>query len=153
MEFLQDWGYIGLFLGSFMAATIIPFSSDALLVAMLAVGGNPVGCLLTATAGNWLGGLSSYLVGYVGKWEWLEKWFKVTRDKLERQRARIARFGSWLAFFAWLPLVGDMFAIALGFYRINPVKCAVFMLIGKFLRFLFWTILFFYTKQWCGWTI
>ncbi|MDR0295234.1 MAG: DedA family protein [Prevotellaceae bacterium] len=153
MEFLQEWGYIGLFLGSFMAATIIPFSSDALLVAMLAVGGNPVGCLLTATTGNWLGGLSSYLLGYIGKWEWLEKWFKITQDKLERQQARIARYGAWLAFFAWLPLVGDVFAIALGFYRIKPIKCAIFMLIGKFLRFLFWTILFFYTKQWFGWAI
>jgi len=153
MEFLQDWGYIGLFLGSFMAASIIPFSSDILLVAMLAVGGNPVVCLLTATTGNWLGRLLLYFAGYAGKWEWIEKWFKVTQDKLKQQQAHIARFGSYLAFFSWLPVAGKVFAIALGFYKINPVKCAIFMLIGKFLRFLFWTLLFLYSKQWFGWAI
>ncbi len=153
MEFLQNWGYIGLFMGSFLAATIIPFSSDALLVGMLAVGGHPIASLLTATAGNWLGGLSSYWVGHIGKWTWIEKWFKITPAKLEQQQARIARYGSLLAFFTWLPIVGDVFAIALGFYRINFTKSAIFMLIGKFLRFLMWTLLFLYTKEWLGWGI
>ncbi len=153
MEFLQQWGYIGLFVGSFLAATIIPFSSDALLVATLAIGASPLAALLTATAGNWLGGLTSYWVGHIGKWQWIEKWFRVSRETLEKQQERITRYGSLLAFFTWLPFVGDVFAIALGFYKVDFKKAALFMLIGKFLRFLLWTLLFLYSKQWFGWGI
>ena len=59
MESLLDYGYLGLFLGSFLAATVFPFSSDVLLVGMLLAGGNPVVTVVVATAGNWLGGLTS----------------------------------------------------------------------------------------------
>ena len=60
LEFLQLWGVWGLFLGSFLAATVVPFSSDALLVGMLVAGCDPIECLISATIGNWLGGLTSY---------------------------------------------------------------------------------------------
>lgn len=41
----------------------------------------------------------------------------------------------------WLPFVGDVFAIALGFYRLNPWKCTLYMFIGKAARFVIWTLL------------
>ena len=56
MDWLLDLGYFGLFLGSFIAATVVPFSSDVQLIAMLAVGGNVWLCVGVATLGNWLGG-------------------------------------------------------------------------------------------------
>ena len=59
MEALLEYGYIGLFLGSFLAATVVPFSSDVLLVGMLLAGGDPVITVAVATLGNWLGGLTS----------------------------------------------------------------------------------------------
>lgn len=142
LDFLQAYGVWGLFLGSFLAATVVPLYSDALYLGVLYAGCNPISCLIAATLGNWLGGLTSYGIGWVGRWEWIERWFHVKREKLERQRSRIDRWGIWLAFFAWLPFVGDLFAIALGFYRISPIKCALLMLLGKFLRFLGWTFLF-----------
>ena len=64
MEALLDWGYIGLFVGSFVAATVVPFSSDVLLVGMLAAGGNVWLSVLVATVGNWAGGLTSYWIGW-----------------------------------------------------------------------------------------
>jgi membrane protein YqaA with SNARE-associated domain len=142
LDFLQAYGVWGLFLGSFLAATVVPLYSDALYLGVLYAGCNPISCLIAATLGNWLGGLTSYGIGWVGRWEWIERWFHVKREKLERQRSRIDRWGIWLAFFTWLPFVGDLFAIALGFYRISPIKCALLMLLGKFLRFLGWTFLF-----------
>lgn len=148
LAFLQQYGVWGLFLGSFLAATVVPFSSDALLCAMLMAGCEPVGCLVSATLGNWLGGLTSFGIGWLGKWEWIEKWFRVKRETLEKQRDRIARWGAWLALLTWLPVVGDLFAIALGFYRIAPVKSALFMFVGKAFRFVLWTLLFYYT----GWS-
>ncbi len=146
MEFLQEWGYIGLFLGAFMAATVVPFSSDILLVGILLAGGDPVLSFFSATAGNWLGGLSSYGLGRLGKWEWIEKWFRVSKETLQKQKARIDKYGAWIALLTWLPFVGDVFAIGLGFYKLNFPKCALFMLIGKGARFAFWIALF-YLKE------
>ena len=55
MESLKDLGLLGLFIGNFLAATVIPFSSDALYIAVLALMKRPMACFLVATAGNWLG--------------------------------------------------------------------------------------------------
>lgn len=145
LDFLQTYGLWGLFLGSFLAATVVPFSSDALYAGILLAGCSPVGCLLVGTLGNWLGGLTSFGVGWLGRWEWIERWLHVKRETLEKQRNRIDKFGPWLALLTWLPFVGDVFAIALGFYCIAPVKSALLMLVGKFLRFLGWTLIFHYT--------
>lgn len=142
MDSLIDLGYWGLFIGSFLASTIIPMSADVLLVGVLALGGNIWLCLAIATVGNWLGGLTSYWIGYIGRWDWIERWFKVKEEQLIRQKNKINKYGSFLALLTWLPIVGDLFAIALGFYRINPVTSAVYMLAGRFLRFLFWVVLY-----------
>ena len=63
MGSLVAWGYWGLFIGSFLASTIIPMSADLLLVGVLSLGGNTWICLIIATIGNWLGGLTSYWLG------------------------------------------------------------------------------------------
>lgn len=146
LEFLQLWGVWGLFLGSFLAATVVPFSSDALLVGMLVAGCDPMECLVSATIGNWLGGLTSFGIGWLGRWEWIERWFHVKRETLEKQHDRIDRWGAWLALLTWLPIVGDLFAIALGFYKVSPVKSAIFMFIGKALRFMMWAGLYFWVQ-------
>ncbi|MGL5682679.1 MAG: YqaA family protein [Marinifilaceae bacterium] len=142
MEWLTQLGYFGLFIGSFLASTVVPFSADVLLVAILALGGNIWVCLLVATAGNWLGGLTSYWIGWLGKWKWIEKWFRVKQEQLEKQKKHIDKYGSLLAFMTWLPLVGDLFAIALGFYRVSPRLSALYMLLGRFFRFAVWTLLY-----------
>ena len=146
MEALLNFGYIGLFIGAFLAATIIPFSSDVLLVGLLAAGGDPIISITVATLGNWLGGLSSYWLGYIGKWEWLEKYFKVKPETLEKQKKKVDKYGASLAFFSWLPGIGDVLAIALGFYRVDFKKSAVFMLHGKRARFIAWGVIVYYVK-------
>lgn len=142
MEFLLEYGYIGLFLGTFLAATILPFSSEFLLIGLLIAGADPWTCFIYATLGNWLGGLTSYYMGYLGKWEWIERWFRVSRATLDKQKKYIDRYGSCLAFLSWLPMVGDVFAIGLGFYKVNFTKSSIFMLLGKALRFAIWIVLF-----------
>lgn len=144
MGSLAGLGFFGLFIGSFLAATIIPFSSDVLIIGILLGGGNPLLSFIFATAGNWLGGLTSYWIGYLGKWDWMEKWFRIKRETLEKQKNRISRYGAALAFMSWLPFVGDIFAIGLGFYKIRFWKCAVYMLIGKAVRFAAWVLLYIY---------
>ena len=142
MEALQEWGYLGLFAGSFLAATVVPFSSDVLLIGMLLAGMPVVPTVAVATAGNWLGGLTSYYIGYLGKWSWIERWLRVKRQTLERQKSRIDRYGPLLALMTWLPVVGDIFAVALGFYRQPFVSSAIYMLVGKAVRFAVWALFF-----------
>lgn len=151
VEFLLQWGYLGLFLGAFMAATIIPFSSDILLVGFLAIGAEPVPAVIVATLGNWLGGITSYWLGRLGKWEWLEKYFKVKKETIEKYQQKVDKYGSFLAFFTWLPFIGDLMAIALGFFRVHATKAALFMLIGKCARFVMWAALFFWIGPMLGW--
>ncbi len=153
MIFFGDWGYLGLFLGCFLAATILPFSSDALFIASLGLGGSVTLTLFLGTLGNWLGSLTTYWVGYIGKWEWIEKWFKVKSETLEKQKSKVDKYGSWLAFLVWLPFIGDVFAIALGFYKTNFWSTALFMLIGKLVRFALLTIIFIYFADKLDWFV
>ena len=97
-----------------------------------------------ATVGNWLGSLSSYWLGWLGKWDWLEKWFKIKQETLEKQKKYIDRYNSFIAFFSWAPVVGDVLSVGLGFYRISFWKCAFWMLFGKAVRFAAWSLLYYY---------
>ena len=136
--FLAQFGYVGLFLSSFLAATIIPFSSEAVLSFFIYTKFNFFNCILLATLGNWLGGMTGYYLGLLGKWEWLEKYLRVDRVKLERMQSRLDRFGGFTAFFSWLPFVGDLIPVALGVLRCRPWQVWVWMLVGKSLRYLVW---------------
>lgn len=133
-----DWsgaGLLGLFLASFLAATILPFSSEAVLAAA-AFG--PYGfwtLLAVASAGNWLGGISTYGLGWWGNAERIAGWLRTDPAKAERWRGPISRYGVWLALFCWLPVVGDIIALALGIFRVKPVPVAVLMLLGKAARY------------------
>lgn len=142
MELLGAWGYWGLFLGSFMASTIMPFSSDALLIGALLSGGDTLIVLLAATLGNFLGGLTTYYIGYLGRWEWIERYFRVSREKLERQGDAIKKYGALIALSSWLPIVGDIITLALGFYRVNFITSSIYMFIGRALRFVIWALIF-----------
>ena len=104
---------------------------------MLVAGGSPWAVIAIATAGNFLGGLTSYGVGLIGKWEWIIK-LGVKPETLEKQKAKIDKYGSWAALLSWVPIIGDVIAVALGFYRAKFLPSALFMFIGKFGRFVAW---------------
>ncbi|MCB0480272.1 MAG: DedA family protein [Flavobacteriales bacterium] len=135
MEFFVEWGYAGLFVLSFLAATVLPVGSEPLLLLMLTQGFKPMWCLVSATIGNTLGGATSYYIGHLGKWEWIEKYLKIKQEKILSFQHRIESYGVWVALLTWLPLIGDPIAIALGFFRITWWKVVIFMFIGKMLRY------------------
>lgn len=139
---LEQWGLAGLFIGSFLAATVLPFSSDALYIAVLLATKEPVSCLILGTAGNWLGGVVTYYMARLVKWEWVEKIFRVSHEKLEKQKPIIDKWGVWVALLSWVPFIGDVFVLALGFYRTPQVGTLLLMLVGKAARFLVWSLLF-----------
>jgi len=138
MEGLFDYSLWGLFLASFLAATVVPFSSEALLTFLIINGTDPYAAVLVATAGNWLGGMSSYAIGYMGKWAWIEKYLRIKRETIEKWHDRLYRKGAIFAFLSWVPAVGDIFAVGLGLLRSSIPITAVAMLAGKFLRYVVW---------------
>lgn len=134
----MDWielGYPGLFLATFLAATVLPFSSEVMFTAMLLGPFDPLLCLVIASAGNWLGGMTSYFLGRLGNWQKLKKWLRVSEGQVLRWKNQIDRFGPYTALACWLPFVGDIIAIALGFFRVKAVPVALFMFIGKAARY------------------
>ena len=84
MEFLIEYGYIGVFIASFLAATVLPFSSEVVLTGVLLAGAAYWPCMIAATLGNFLGGMSCYWLGMLGKVEWIEKYLKLDAVKLQK---------------------------------------------------------------------
>lgn len=135
IQLLTDWGYVGMFLSAFLAGTILPFSSEAVLLACIGLGLDPVASILATTAGNALGGLTCYWIGHLGKMEWIEKYFKVDQKQMDKATRFIHGKGSWMALFSFLPVIGDAILIVLGLMRANIWIVAVSMTAGKLLRY------------------
>jgi len=133
-----QWGYVGLFLGSFMAGSLIPFSSEALLIACVgALHMDPVNCVAVALAGNVSGGMTCYWVGSLGKIEWIERYAHVSQKKLDQALHFLKNRGAWMGFFAFIPLLGTAITVALGYVRCNPWIVLLTMTIGKLIRYAF----------------
>ena len=92
-------------------------------------------CITIATIGNTLGSITSYFLGYMGKWSILEKYFRVKREKIEKFHSKIKKRGSLVALFTWLPIIGDLISVALGFMRVNFKAVMIFTFVGKLLRY------------------
>lgn len=128
-------GYIGLFVSCFLSATLLPMSSEAVFLYMIFEKYDLWVCLLLATLGNTLGGLTNYLVGRLGNPQWLQK-IGVKEDRIQSFELRIQKYGYWLAFFSWVPFIGDPLTAALGFFRVPWVPVLLLTTLGKFLRYL-----------------
>lgn len=142
MDWLINLGYWGLFLGAFLAGTVFPLSSDVLLNGSFALGADPRTALLITTVANWLGLVSTYGLGWLGRWEWLEKYGKVSREQLYKQKITIGKYGVWIALFTWIPVVGIIGLIALGFYKVKPALTLLLLFVACIVRFTFWTVLY-----------
>lgn len=133
-----ELGYTGLFIASFLAATVVPFSSEVVFSALVASGLDAWNCVFIATAGNWLGGMTCYYLGKIGKMEWIEKYLRIKKEKLDKFSGKLHKYGDWFAFFSFLPGIGDIIAVASGFFRCRLWIVAASMLAGKFLRYIVW---------------
>jgi membrane protein YqaA with SNARE-associated domain len=135
------WAFLGLFSISFLSATILPLQSEVVLLGMLYFGYNPLSCLLIATLGNVLGGTTNYFLGLWGNALFIRKKPSFI-DKIQKHKSYIDKYGSFLAFFSWLPIIGDPLLIAMGFFKINFWVVFLLMSLGKFIRYLLITLSF-----------
>ena len=138
-----ELGYLGLFITCFLAATILPIASEVFLITMLAAKYDPLSSLLIASSGNTLGSYLNFGIGYIGNPEWLKK-LRVKQKTIESWKVSIQKYGVWLALLSWLPIVGDIIGISLGFFRANIFWSFIFMAIGKFIRYLVVVLVYLY---------
>lgn len=133
-QFLIEWGYWGLFLSALVAGSILPFSSEAVLIVLVRMGLDPVGCLAAASLGNTLGGMTCYWIGTLGRTEWIAR-LGVSTRQLARARKFLSGRGALMGFFGFLPAMGEAIAVLLGLMRSNVWITAVAMFAGKALRY------------------
>lgn len=127
-------GYYSLFVTTFLAATILPFSSEIVFSAMILENFNPYSCLVIATLGNSLGGITNFFIGKIGNEKWLSK-FGYKKDVFTKHQKYMHKYGYWLALFSWIPVIGDPLIISLGLYRLKFFPISILLIIGKFLRY------------------
>ena len=136
IQLLIEWGLPGLFISALLAGSIVPFSSELVLVALVKLGLPPIACLISATLGNTVGGMTCYYMGRLGKVSWIEKYFKVKKEKVDKMVKFLQGKGALMAFFTFLPAIGEVIAIALGFMRSNTWLTIVSMFVGKLIRYI-----------------
>lgn len=124
-----------MFLSAFLAGTILPFSSEAVLLACIGLGLDPVLSTLFTTAGNALGGMTCYWIGHLGKMEWIRKYIGVSPKQMERASRFIHGKGACMALFSFLPVIGDAILVVLGLMRANAWTVAWAMSLGKLARY------------------
>ena len=135
-QILIDWGYPGLFISALLAGSIVPFSSEIVLLGLVKLGLDPTLCLISASLGNTAGGMTCYYMGRLGKISWIEKYFKVKKEKVDKMVRFLQGKGALMAFFAFLPAIGEVISIALGFMRSNIWLTTTSMFVGKLIRYI-----------------
>lgn len=135
MEYLSELGYLGLFTAAFLAATILPLSSEVVLSALLLSGLSPATLVITATAGNVLGSLVNYALGYWGGLLVVKKWLGMSEDAFERAEQRFVKYGLFSLLFAWVPIIGDPLTVVAGVLRVRLRWFIVLVAVGKWLRY------------------
>ena len=135
MEFLLSYGYMGMLVAAFLAASILPFSSEAVMVGLQAAGLAPVLLIVYGTIGNVLGSMFNYTIGRLGKMEWIEKYLHVKKEDLDKAHRFMAGRGAWMGLLSVIPVVGDVITVALGLMRANVVIVVISVTISKLLRY------------------
>lgn len=125
-------GYLGLFFGAFLAATIVPFSSEVGLAGMAASGEwTLVWLWAAASLGNILGAVVNWMLGrYCLHWQ-DRRWFPVSREQMERASGRFQKYGIWSLLLSWVPIIGDPITFASGLMRTPLVVFLVLVTVAK----------------------
>ena len=132
----QEYGIIGLFLNSLLAATAIPLPTEILTSALLIGGENIFLVVIALIIGSVIGGILNYFIGLGGNK--LVKKLKKNTDKKEHDKKHnklLDKFG-WSAIFfaAWIPVIGDLILISAGIKKMKFTKFLIFMISGKIIK-------------------
>jgi len=128
--------YFFLFFVSFLAATILPLSSELTLVGLMNSGSyNSYLLISIASLGNILGSVFNWLLGYYLLKYLNKKWFPFKKKQIDQASIWFKKFGIWSLFFAWVPIVGDPLTFLAGILKVKFYIFIALVSIGKILRY------------------
>ncbi|KLN60974.1 membrane protein [Kiloniella spongiae] len=129
---------LSLFLGAFLAATILPFSSEIMLAAALNSGEYPKWLLvLIATTGNTLGAIVNWWLGsYLLRWS-DHRWFPFSVKQLDQASEWFRKYGTLSLLLTWIPVIGDPLTFAAGVLKVRFILFLPLVFLGKGLRYIF----------------
>ena len=129
--------YLSLFAISFLAATILPFSSELTLAGLIATSNyDNLLLLIFASLGNVLGSVVNWALGFYSRNLATRKWFPFKETQIERSSKWFNKFGKWSLLFAWLPVIGDPLTLVAGLLRVKFLEFLILVMIGKISRYL-----------------
>lgn len=134
-DFLMNYGYWGMLLSAFLAGSFIPFSSEVVMLGLLATGLNPWSLIVYGTIGNVAGSLFNYSMGRLGRLDWIERYLHVKKESLDKATKFMGGHGAWMGFFAFIPILGSAITIVLGLMRANLPISLISISTGKFIRY------------------
>jgi membrane protein YqaA with SNARE-associated domain len=133
-SFISNYGYLNLFILSFLASTILPFGSEALVVALIYQGFNPLAVVIVATFGNYLGSCTTYYLGLKGR-PVLDKYLSPSHEKLKKSERLFKKYGVYTLLFTWVPGIGDAITMVAGLMQIPFRNFSILVFLGKFGRY------------------
>ena len=129
--------YLSLFFISFLAATILPFSSELTLAGLISTSNyDNLLLLVFASFGNVLGSVFNWGLGFYARNLTIKKWFPFKETQIERSSKWFSKFGKWSLLFAWVPIVGDPLTFVAGLFRVRFFDFIILVAIGKVSRYL-----------------
>ena len=135
--------YFFLFIISFLAATIFPFSSELTLVSLLNTDTyNSLLLISTASLGNILGSVFNWFLGFYLLKYLNKRWFPFKQNQINEASKRFSKYGVWSLLFAWLPVFGDPLALVAGILKVNFLLFLILVAMGKIGRYFFVYVLF-----------
>ena len=128
--------YLSLFAISFLAATILPFSSELTLAGLIATSDyDNLLLLIVASFGNVLGSVVNWALGFYSRNLTTKKWFPFKETQIERSSEWFRKFGKWSLLFSWVPIVGDPLTLVAGILRVKFFDFIILVAIGKISRY------------------
>ncbi len=134
-QLLSSQSYAALFLVSFLAATVVPLGSEWLLAAMVVSGSNLPLAVAVASMGNYLGGVTTYLIGIFGGVFLIRRVLKVSEEREMKARGWYGKYGAWTLLLSWLPIVGDPICLAGGLMKTGFFRFSLLVFTGKLARY------------------
>lgn len=134
-DLVNQFGYLGLFVITFLSASLLPLASEAVVVALPALGFDVWLVLIVATAGNFSGSLFNYYLGRTGRHLLDESFLRVDPEKMKRAEGLFQRRGAPVLFFSWLPVIGDPLTVVAGVLHLGLRNFIFWVLVGKLLRY------------------
>ncbi len=136
MDVLADFGLWGMFASAFLAATILPLSSEVVMSCLLVSGFDLYGTVAVATLGNVLGSLVNYALGFAGSRFLLEKIFRVSSKEIHSAGKRFTTHGTACLLLAWVPGIGDPLTVVAGMLKISIWIFLLLVTLGKLGRYI-----------------